>query len=160
MDRDLGHDPAAEHHDGPVTCQLDLIEFRGVQEHGGSLLGELAQEAVDLVFGADIDATRRVEAEHRPDPAGDPTGDGHLLLVAAGQLPDLGRGARVDLERGRCVGNAALFVRDRDRAPRADRGGEGEGDVLPDRALHQEGLCPIRRHIHQAGADGIGRVAE
>ena len=32
---------------------------------------------------------RRVEAEHRPDAAGDPAGDRHLLLVAAGQPADL-----------------------------------------------------------------------
>ncbi len=88
----------AEDHDRPVAGKLDLLELGGVEQDGRAVGGEVAQELVDLMLGADVDAAGRVEAEERPDAAGDPAGDRHLLLIAAGQSSDLGGGARVDLQ--------------------------------------------------------------
>ena len=93
---DLGHDPAAEDDDRPVADELDLLELGGVEEDRRAGLRQLAQQSVDLALGADVDAAGRVEAEHRPDAAGDPARDGDLLLVAARQAPDLAA-ARVSI---------------------------------------------------------------
>src|SRR4029078_12473462 len=101
---------------------------------------ELAQERVDLALGADVDAARRVEAEHRADAAGDPACDRHLLLVAAGQAPDLTLGTGVDLEPFDGAPDPPSLGASVDRTPRAEWCRERQGDVLADRALHQERL--------------------
>ena len=161
LDGDLGDDPSAEDHDRPVAGELDLLELRGVEQDRRARRRELAQELVDLALGADVDAARRVEAEHRPDAAGDPARDRHLLLVAARQAADLAPAARVSIWScsigavdpsllGACV----------DRAPRPEAGGERQGDVLADRALHEERLGAIGRDVDETGADRVGRMAE
>jgi hypothetical protein len=60
-------------------------------------LGELAQQGVDLALGADVDAARGVEAQHRREAGGQPAGERELLLVAAGQPPCLAL-ARVSID--------------------------------------------------------------
>ena len=52
--------------------------------HGSARLQELGDEAVDLVFHADVDAFRRLveDVDLRID--GQPSADDDLLLVAAG----------------------------------------------------------------------------
>ena len=82
-DVDLGHHTATEDDDRPVAGELDLLELGRVEEDGRTGRCEVAQQHVDLALRADVDAARRIEAEHRLDAAGDPAGDGHLLLVAA-----------------------------------------------------------------------------
>ena len=117
LDRDLGDHPAAEDDDRPVAGELDLLELRGVQQDGGARRRQVAQQLVDLPLRADVDAAGRVEAQHRLDAAGDPARDGHLLLVAARQPPDLGLGARVDLERARSPRRPASVPRPCRSAP-------------------------------------------
>ena len=69
-------------------------------------------------------------------------------------------GPGVDLEGlDRAVDLAALVHRV-DQAPPPDAGRERQGDVLPDRSLHQEGLCAVGGNVDQAGPDGIRRVVE
>ena len=46
------------------------------------------------------------------------------------------------------------------RPQRRSRATDGQRDVLADRALHEQGLGAVGRHVHQAGPDGIGRVPE
>ena len=62
---DLGDDAAAEDDDRPVADELDLLQLGGVEQDRGAGLGEVAEQHVDLALGADVDAARRVEAEHR-----------------------------------------------------------------------------------------------
>ena len=100
---DLGDHPATEDDDRPVAGELDLLELRGVEQDGGAGLREVAEQHVDLLLRADVDAAGRVEAEHRVHATGDPAGDRHLLLVAAGQAADLALRPRVDLQPGDAV---------------------------------------------------------
>ena len=62
--RHLAGDAAAEQHDRPIAGEADLGQFRGEQaERTAPCVGDLAQERIDLLLGADVDAARRVEAE-------------------------------------------------------------------------------------------------
>ena len=157
---DLRHDASAEDHDRPVAGELDLLELGRVEQHCGALPREVAQELVDLLLGADVDAARRVEAEHRPDAARDPPGDRHLLLVAAGQAADLGRRAGVDLERRDRRVDLLAFAADVDQPPRRDPRAERQGDVLADRALHQQRLGAVGRDVDEARPDRVRGMAE
>ena len=95
-----------------VADELDLLELGRVEQHRGTRRREVAQQDVDLVLRPDVDAAGRVEAEHRPDAAGHPARDGHLLLVAARQAADLARRAGVDLQAlDRAVDGLAARVR-------------------------------------------------
>ena len=47
-----------------------------------------------------------------------------------------------------------------DRAPVAHRAPKKAGDVLADRALHEERLSAVGRDVDKAGADRVGRMAE
>ena len=141
---ELGHDLATEDHDRPVADELDLLQLGRVEEDGRAGRRQVAQEDVDLALRADVDPARRVEAEHRPDAAGDPAGDRDLLLVAARQPADLARRrARRSaasrprrrpsslLAAGRSSPSCRMRARDRQR------------DVLAHRALHQQRLGAI-----------------
>ena len=50
-------------------------------------LGDLGQDGVDLLLGADIDAARRLVADQQARRAQEGASDQQLLLVAAAQLP-------------------------------------------------------------------------
>jgi hypothetical protein len=52
------------------------------------LLLELVDELIDLLLGADIDAAGRLIQDQHLGPGQQPLGDGHLLLVAAGEELD------------------------------------------------------------------------
>jgi len=77
---------------------LDLLQFGGVEQDRGPRLRQLAQERIDLALGPDVDAAGWIEADHRPDPAGDPPSDRYLLLVPTRQAADLALRPRIDLE--------------------------------------------------------------
>src|SRR3989304_1025310 len=83
-----------------VPPQRYLLEVGGVQQARRPRLRQLAEQHVDLLLGADVDAAGRVEAQQRLDAPGDPARDGDLLLVAAGEPAHLSPGPRIDLERG------------------------------------------------------------
>ena len=157
---DLGDHPAAEDHDRPVADELDLLQLRGVEQDRGAGLRQVAEQHVDLVLGADVDAAGRVEAEHRPHAAGDPARDRHLLLVAAGEPPHLAPGPGVDLQRRDGAVDLRPLAAEVDQAPAADARREREGDVLADRALHQQGLGAVGRDVDEAGPDRVGRMVE
>ena len=119
----LGDDAAAVQDGGAVADQADLAQLAGEHEDRRALVGERADEVVHLVLGADVDAPRRVEQQHHAQPAGEPAGDRHLLLVAAGQPAHLAGRAGVDRQaarpprrRGRAPAPAV------DRAPLGRRG--------------------------------------
>ena len=156
----LGDDATAEDDDDAVAGELDLLELRGIQEHGGASRGQVSEQLVDLLLRADVDAARRVEAEHRLDAAGYPPGDRDLLLVAAGQAADFGRGPRVDLEGGDRLVHLAPLDADVDQAPCVDRGRERQGDVLANGTLHEQRLRAVRGDIDETLPDRVRRVAE
>ena len=106
----VGDDPSAVEHRGAIAHETDLAQLAGEHQHRRPLVGQGADEVVDLVLGADVDASRRVEEQHHAQPAGEPAGDRHLLLVAAGEPAHLARCPRVDRQPAdRLVDSAALL---------------------------------------------------
>ena len=89
---------AAEEREHAVADERELGELAREQEDRGAVLGEPAQERVDLALRADVDAARRVEAEQRAEAGGEPARDRDLLLVAAREPAHLALRARVDLQ--------------------------------------------------------------
>ncbi len=61
--REFAHDPAAVHHGDPVAAADQLLVVGAVEQDAGAGVGELAQEAVDLLLRADIDAAGRIVEE-------------------------------------------------------------------------------------------------
>ena len=59
-----------------------------------ALVGELADQRLNLGLGADVDAARRLVEDQQLRVGAEPARQQHLLLVAAGELADLLLGAR------------------------------------------------------------------
>ena len=157
--RHLGDDFAAEQNNRPVANQAYFWKLGREQQHGRPAVGHLAQQPIDLMLGADIDAAGWIEAEQGLKPGRDPTCDHHLLLVAAAQPAQFGPRAGVDLQPLDGGGDALALAMGANQAPIRRVADKRQGDVLADRALRQQGLKPIRRDQHKARRDRVAGVA-
>jgi hypothetical protein len=68
------------------------------KEHRRALRGELLDETVDLLARSDVDPARRLVEEEHARRILEPFAEDDLLLVAAGERSDFGRGRAADLE--------------------------------------------------------------
>ena len=83
-------DQAAFVHDiEPVADAEQFGHFRGDHDHAFAGCGQLVDDGVDLVFGADVDAAGRLVEDQHLRIGEQPFAQHHLLLVAAGQIQRL-----------------------------------------------------------------------
>ena len=87
---------SAGHDRQPVADPEELGEIRADHDDGLALRGELADQAVDLGLGADVDPPRRLVEQEDVGPLMQEPRQRHLLLVSPGEAPMA------------CVGPAAL----------------------------------------------------
>ena len=91
------------------------LEF---EQHAAAARGEITQQRVDLRFGRDVDALRRLVEQQHFDAARQPFGENDLLLIAAGQRRDFQlRPARANVEKVHQFGNEAPRRRGGRRKP-------------------------------------------
>ena len=81
-------DGAVIKHEHAVAAADQLVIVGRVEQDRRAVVGELAQQLIELLLGADIDAARRVVEQDDARLAHQPFGDHHLLLVAARQRAD------------------------------------------------------------------------
>ena len=95
---EFGHHLAGGEDHDPVAEPFQLPGIGGHDDHAGACVGGLAQDAVDLGPGADVDALGRLLGEQQRGPLVEQRpGQQHLLLVAAGQAEHVGvDGRRLD----------------------------------------------------------------
>ena len=75
--------------DEHAVHQLDvLVELGGEHDDRQALAGERAEQLVEVVLRADVDAAGRVVEQEDLRAEREPARDDHLLLVAAGQRRD------------------------------------------------------------------------
>ena len=79
---------SAVHHDDPVAHAQDFRQLGRNHQDGHAAAGQLAHQAMDFGFGADVDALRRLVENQQLGLGGQPAGDRHFLLVAAGKVAD------------------------------------------------------------------------
>ena len=125
--------PPVAQDDDPVAVGGDLLELRGDDEKGKSVLAQALDQADDLGMGAHIDAARRLIEDEEARFGGQPAGEQGLLLIAAGEKPDgLFRIRRADVEQlDEAVGDLFLLASRRSAEPAA-LGLEREDDVFAD----------------------------
>ena len=82
----LAGDPALVQHQYAVADADQLRQFRRDRDDAHALVGEVAQDRVDLRLGADVDAARRLVDEEHARVDGKQLRQRHLLLVAARKL--------------------------------------------------------------------------
>src|SRR3954466_207617 len=82
-------DPALGHHQHPVAHAEHLGQIAGDHEDGGTGRGEFVDELVDLDLGADVDPARGFVEDQHLGVGEQPFADDDLLLVAAGERPDV-----------------------------------------------------------------------
>ena len=152
-------DLAAEDDHRPVARKLDLLQLRGVQQDRRATRRKVPQQLVDLALVRI--SMPRVGSKHSSvfTPAAIP-GDRHLLLVATGQPPHLRLGTGVDLQPLDGGADATCLGGHADGPPALHARDGRQGDVLAHGALRQERLGAVRGHVHQAGPDGVGGMAE
>jgi hypothetical protein len=147
---------AGVHHQHSVADQGDLGQLAGVEQHRRPLIGEVAQQLVDLALGLDVDTPGGVEAEKGAETGGQPAAQDHLLLVAPREPPHLALRPGVDAEPlDRPVGAFVLVGGEPEpgACPVVERGDQ----VLPHRALREESQQPVRWHEHHSASDGVER---
>ena len=79
------HHVAFAHHEEPVAHPEGLLEVAGDEHDGAPLVRDVADEAVDLLLRPDVDAPGGFVEEEDVGVGGEPFGDDHLLLIAAGE---------------------------------------------------------------------------
>ena len=79
-------DAAFGHHHDPVTDAKHFRQFARNHQDRDAVFNQLAHDRVDLGFGADIDAARRLVEDQDTRVGLQPFGDDDLLLIAAGKL--------------------------------------------------------------------------
>ena len=96
---DLADEPALVHHDDPICQGQDLVEILTDQEHGDAVRRRVAQEPMDGLDRADVQAARRRGDHERLRPARELPREDDLLQVAAREHPrrDLGAGRAPDV---------------------------------------------------------------
>ena len=101
-------DAAAEQDNRAVAGELDFRKFRREQKDGSALAGDLSQQRIDLLLGADVDAARRIETEQRSE---------SRTRASARSRPSAGCRPRA------CAIRPRRAYRSADAAPRHRRGG-------------------------------------
>ena len=84
--RDLAGEPAPVEDEDAVAEADQLRQFGRAEEHDAAVRRHLADQAVDLALGADVDAAGRIVEQEDLGPDLQPLADDDLLLVAAGEL--------------------------------------------------------------------------
>ena len=87
----LVHNSTVVDNNDAIAHQRNLRQLAGVEQDGRSIGGQFSQQRIDLVFGMDIDAPRRIKAEQRAKAGHQPAANYNLLLVSAGEPARLRR---------------------------------------------------------------------
>ena len=85
---DLALEGAVVQNQGAVAHADDLLGLAGQHHHGHALPGQPQDDVVDLLLGAHVHALGGVVQNQHLGVGGQPFGQHHLLLVAAGQAGD------------------------------------------------------------------------
>ena len=137
----------------------DLGQLRGDHDDRLALLGEVVEEPVDLALGPHVDAPRGLVEDEDVGVGGQPLGDDHLLLVAAGQvLHPLGDPRRLDREgRDLLQGLLPGGARPDPAEPVREAAQRGEHGV--DLDVHAEGQAVALAILGEVGDPVLDRVA-
>jgi hypothetical protein len=145
------------HNRDAIAHAQNLREFRRDHDDCEPLLCQIDHQAMDLRFGANIDALRRLVQDKHAGICCEPARESNLLLIPPGQRNRFGiKGRRFDSE--------PLHVRHRHPAllpaidhPAAGHGGQaGEGRILRNgHRQHHSVLTPILRQVRDSCADRI-----
>src|SRR6185312_6638222 len=85
---DLAGDPALAHRHDPIADRQHFGQFRRNGDDRDAPLRHLEEEIVHLDLRADVDAARRLVDDQHFRLQGEPAGEHHLLLIAAGKITD------------------------------------------------------------------------
>src|SRR5690349_5387976 len=132
----LAGDQPLPHDEHPVGQAEHLRQVRGDDDDGEPFGRQVADDGVDLALGAHVDALCRLVEEQHLGVRGEPPGQQHLLLVAAGQrrhrlLPRAGP----QPQPAQVAVDGALLLAAVDQERLRDLRKLGDRRVLPDRQL-------------------------
>jgi hypothetical protein len=147
--------PPLAHHEDAVAKPDQLRQFGRDDDDADTLLGQVAQDAVDLGLGADVDAPRRLVEEDHLRIDREQLGERHLLLIAARQArhaaapiwPYLRRRDSPSLR----ASVASLVVDDAERA-RHLRRSSAETLAATDMSRNTPSALPVLRQVDDARA--------
>jgi len=155
--RENAGDCAGVHHGDAVAHAEDFGHLGRDHDNRHAALGQIDHEAVDLGFGADIDALSGLVEDENGGRDVEPAGERDLLLIAAGERAGLGVDRRgFDLEAIDVDGGDVIFGSGVDEAAGADRRERGHGDVGADGHLEDDAvLAAILGDVADSEADGV-----
>lgn len=158
------HDAAVEKHRNPIAAANEFGIVCGIEHDRSARVGELAQQCVDLLLGADIDAPGRIAEQQDARRIHQPFADDHLLLVSTRQRTHRHAHVRhLDRQPSHHVRNGFVLHCRRDNASAAQAIKCGEAEVVVDRhRQHQPVGLPVLGHQCDAqfGTLGMPRTAD
>ena len=136
---ELADDAAVGDDEAAVGDADHLFELGGDDDEPDTLPGEIDDQSIDLVAGADIDALGGFVEEQDARCPHEHAGKEELLLVAAGKMRDRGRRrARLDLQLAHRAERGVLLLVGADDAARGKQIEVADGDVAADGKIEQE----------------------
>ena len=134
---------AAVADDGETAAEREqLVELRRDDDDRDAVGRELAQQRVDFLLGADIDAARRLVADEHFRLRQDGAREDDLLLVAAAQARDRRAERRGDqAQLAQDLAGGALFAAARDDAEGREGLERGGGRVVGDRERGEDAVA-------------------
>ena len=144
------------HHQHAIGQQEQFGHFRADHDDAKPLLGELKDQPIDFLLGADVDAAGRLVQEQDAWFGSKPFADHDFLLIAARQCRDPLVDARAAHRKtpDHTVGQCAFARESAQAKPRHGADG-GQGDVVADR-LAQVQAALLAVFGHQRDAQPIG----
>ena len=153
---ELADEGASVHDTDAVADPEQLRHFRRYHNDGLAGIGQVVDDAVNLIFGADVDTTGRLVQDEDVRIGEQPFRQHHLLLVAARQVPggliDVGT---ADPHAVAVIAGDPQLLDVVDDAAGCDTVEVGKRDVLADVVGQQQAeLLAVLGDIGKAGVDG------
>ena len=155
-------DLAVAHNENGVAESDRLLQSVRGQNDREALAGQAADELVNLLLGADVEASGWVIENENSGLGVQPFREDDLLLIAAGKVEAQGVDVRrADFEPGDPVRRNASLLPRVDQTEAREAGEVGQSDVGRNRQEENEPLdAPFARDVADAEIDGVGRRFE
>src|SRR5262249_911809 len=148
------------HNQDSVAHADDFAQIARNEQNRFATRGQLVDECMNLGFGADIDAARRLIKNHHTGIAFEPANHDCLLLIAATQprarLPQTRGANAIALARS---AHSLLFAASSDHAESTELIGESDTDRIHQRLLDDKALSlTLLGNVNQSGVQCLARA--
>src|SRR5690606_40757927 len=159
---DLPGDVSGAHRVDAVAHAEQLGQFGRDHQDAFALIDQFVDQLIDLVLGADVDASGRLVEDEQFRPGEDPLAENDLLLVAAGEVSgELVHRGGLDAElAAQALGDGGDLVQI-EHALLGDLVQPGQGEVLAQVVVEVQSVpLAVLGGVGDAGLDRVGDAVQ